>query len=242
MKGRGAEMISSIRELFKVLGSPDAIVVEGYDGVGKGRVLDALSEFYSVTPYRPDYNLWQRHDHRYKDRWKVSGFFWDVYSHFMEGQGKIGHPMLFDRGVMSGAVYAHDDTIAEDYKKLLRDREVLHILVVCDAYSYAKFASMRDPNIPMKKVAEEYQRVLEFTEEYIRLFELADVSYIIYFNSFDDKLSDSIKDKCMSCGHYSYGFCRHPDKNCKVEGYSSRCEKSTDKEVQDINGSEMLSL
>lgn len=69
-------MIKSEKELLDYItyyGPLDAIVVEGYDGVGKGRVLNLLSELFSVIPYRPDYNLWQRHDHRYKDRWKVSG-------------------------------------------------------------------------------------------------------------------------------------------------------------------------
>ena len=53
----------------------DAIVVEGADGVGKGRILNMLQDKLGVTPYRPDYNLWQLYDHRQKDRWKVSGFF-----------------------------------------------------------------------------------------------------------------------------------------------------------------------
>ena len=45
----------------------DAVVVEGYDGVGKGKVLNLLSEFYNVEPYRPDYNLWQKYDLRPQD-------------------------------------------------------------------------------------------------------------------------------------------------------------------------------
>ena len=127
-------MINSEKELLEYItshSSLDAIVVEGYDGVGKGRVLNVLANYYQVVPYRPDYNLWQKYDHRKIDRWKVSGFFWDVYSHFNQGRRNFSAPMLFDRGVISGAVYNKDDNIARDYKKLLRDMRVLHILVTC---------------------------------------------------------------------------------------------------------------
>jgi len=71
-------MITTEKELLSYISSQgklDAIVVEGYDGVGKGRVLNMLSVFYSKIPYRPDYNLWQKHGLEQPDRWKISGFF-----------------------------------------------------------------------------------------------------------------------------------------------------------------------
>ena len=226
-------MIKSEKELLDYIifyGPLDAIVVEGYDGVGKGRVLNLLSDFLSVVPYRPDYNLWQKYDHRNIDRWKVSGFFWDVYSHFnTSGDRKV--PMLFDRGVMSGAVYNHDDTIAEDYKNLLRDMRVLHILVSCDEEDYIKFAEIR------KSISTvDYKIYEEFTEEYKRLFELAGVDYVVYENHYDESLSKQLSNTCEGCGHYNYGYCRHPKINCTVDSGNERCSFSRDKETQDMEG------
>ncbi len=232
-------MIKSEKELLDYIASHgplDAIVVEGYDGVGKGRVLSLLSNFFNVIPYRPDYNLWQRHDHRYKDRWKVSGFFWDVYSHFMEGHSRSGPPMLFDRGVMSGAVYAHDDSIAEDYKKLLRDMRVLHILVTCTEEDFSYFADVRNISHLDYKVCE------DFTNEYKRLFELAGVEYVLYENHYDKSLAERLSSTCAGCGHYSYGYCRHPDINDKTNPDYPRCKLSYDEEVQDKYVAEMHSV
>lgn len=224
-------MIKSEEELLEYIssyGPLDAIVVEGYDGVGKGRILNILSEFLSVTPYRPDYNLWQRHDHRQSDRWKISGFFWDVYSHFMEGHRRIGPPMLFDRGVISGAVYNPDEAIAEDYKSLLRDRKVLHILVTCNEEDYRNFADIR------KSISPDHYRMCEkFTSEYKRLFELAGVEYVLYENHYDEALARRLSETCEGCGHYSYGYCRHPDINDKTDPSCPRCKLSYDEEVQD---------
>lgn len=215
-------------------GHLDAIVVEGYDGVGKGRVLNLLSNVYSVVPYRPDYNLWQKHDHRYKDRWKVSGFFWDVYSHFMEGHERNGSPMLFDRGVISGAVYGHDHTIAEDYKKLLRDMKVLHILVICDKDDFIKFQGVRGIQVESDEIASYQEEYESFTREYVECFNIAGVDYLVYKNEFIEDEADILSKTCAGCGHYSYGICRHPYINRKVNPDNERCFLSKDKETQDM--------
>lgn len=208
----------------------DAIVVEGYDGVGKGRVLEKISELIGVVPYRPDYNLWQKYDHRLTDRWKVSGFFWDVFSHFDFIPRK---PMLFDRGVISGAVYAEDKRIVKDYKTLLRDMRVLHILVTCSESDYEKYQELRGSRLADYSVYEEY------TQRYKEYLEDAGVIYTIYENKYDEGIAAEVADTCAGCGHYSYGDCRHPDINSKVDGHRKRCEKSKDKEVQDRHDAEM---
>lgn len=205
----------------------DAIVIEGYDGVGKGRVLNALSTYYRVTPYRPDYNLWQMFDHRNIDRWKISGFFWDVFSHFNQHMDKV---MLFDRGVISGSVYNDDMTIAMHYKEMLRDMKVLHILVTCSPEDYVKFCKARNPGYTESQLIEECNKFADYTDRYIEALEMAEVDYIIYYNRFDDSVDNSV---CMSCGHYSYGICRHPQINDYVNGNDPRCNLSKDKEVQD---------
>lgn len=216
----------------------DAIVVEGYDGVGKGRILSMLSEEFNVIPYRPDYNFWMRHDHRYADRWKVSGFFWDVFSHFFKNY-TLSKPLLFDRGVISGSVYAKDESIAKDYKALLRDMKVLHILVVCDKEDYYNLVKVRFPDTDEDDTAEMWEEYLEYTNKFIKSLELAEVEYVVFKNTFDDDLAKTLSHTCEGCGHYSYGFCRHPSMNCKVDKTEDRCLLSQDKEVQDINVTEM---
>ena len=215
----------------------DAIVVEGYDGVGKGRVLDLISDFIGVVPYRPDYNLWQKHDHRYLDRWKVSGFFWDVYSHFFRNNENLNTTMLFDRGVLSGAVYNHDDNIAVDYKKMLRGMKVLHILVTCSEEDYKNFADVRDSMSPAH-----YAICKDYTFEYRRLLELSEVDYVVYENHYNQELAKQLSMTCGGCGHYSYGYCQHPDVYKKVNSTDRRCEFSRDEEVQDRDVAEMHCL
>ena len=209
----------------------DAIVVEGYDGVGKGRVLNIISKILGVIPYRPDYNLWQQYDHRQIDRWKVSGFFWDVFSHFNMTTEK---PMLFDRGVISGAVYNKDYTIADNYPKLLKDMKVLHILVTCSEEDYYMFARVRGS---VEKLS--YEECSTYTREYIKCLSRADVEYVIYLNQYNESEVDVLKYTCAGCGHYSYGICRHPIINKEVDPNNSRCSLSEDKEVQDQYDPEM---
>lgn len=229
-------VINSEKELLDLInvyiqGESDAIIVEGYDGVGKGRVLNILSEVLDVTPYRPDYNLWQNYDHRMIDRWKVSGFFWDVFSHFQLSSSRA--PMLFDRGVISGAVYNHDISIAKNYKQLLRDSSVLHILVTCSKWDFIEFQKLRDPSINEFDLGYKWSECTRYTEDYLRCLDIAGVDYIVYDNKFNPDLAEDSKRFCLGCGHYSYGICRHPDKNYKVDPYTERCENSIDKETQD---------
>ena len=223
-------MINTERQLIEVLqgNNYDAIVVEGYDGVGKGKVLSILSELYGVTPYRPDYNLWQKYDLRPEDRWKISGFFWDIFSHFNRYNLPLATPMLFDRGVLSGAVYT-DYRIASDYRYLLRGRYVLHILVTCDEESYYKFAEVRG------KYGASYQEYQKYTQKYKDAIKDSGVEFLIYENHYDENEAEKLAKTCEGCGHYNYGYCRHPLLNMRVDGSTIRCGYSTDSEVQDID-------
>ena len=218
----------------------DAIVVEGYDNVGKGRVLNILSKALDVVPYRPDYNLWQKYDHRPQDRWKVSAFFWDIYSHF-NLPIVVGYPMLFDRGVLSGAVYNNDMRIAQDYLTIIRGKKILHVLVQCSREDYIHFYLERNPTGHSIAGAElTYSKYLEFNKRYEEAIEESHVDYIIYLNQYDPRIATHIKDTCEGCGHYAYGWCRHPQINKEVESSSKRCGLSNDMEVQDV--SEMSEL
>lgn len=208
----------------------DAIVVEGYDGVGKGRVLTLISNLLEIEPYRPDYNLWQKYDHRVIDRWKVSGFFWDVFSHFYRSSDKV---LLFDRGVLSGAVYNEDPRILEDYRKILRNMRVLHILVSCSAQDYLIFQQNRNPNLSADELKESVIKYWRYEMRYRDYLERSGLEYIRYINIYDKKFYEESLNTCLGCGHYNHGVCRHPEINREVDAHSIRCSKSYDSEVQD---------
>ena len=231
------KLIERIKEIYPE--GLDAIVVEGYDGVGKGRLLNTLSDYYEVVPYRPDYNLWQQFDHRKVDRWKISGFFWDVFSHFHNSSG--ANAMLFDRGVLSGAVYNNDMTIADNYKSMLRDMKVLHILVECTEEDFTHFSLLRNSNNTISDIQIEYDKYFYYTCRYHEALTRSGVDYITYWNEYDTSIASDSVDSCIGCGHYNHGICRHPKINREVEGSGYRCSYSTDKEVQDY-GTEMYSL
>lgn len=229
-----------LRRLEEVKGEHyDAIVIEGADGVGKGRILNLLQDILGVTPYRPDYNFWQVYDHRKRDRWKVSGFFWDVWSHFdMHGE-KI---MLFDRGVISGAVYNNDIHIARDYKKLIRGMKVYHILVTCDEESFRAFQFIRNPHISDEEIESLWKDCYEKTNLYKYAFSKSGVDWVEYVNKYDSTVADNLLKTCEGCGHYSYGCCRHPRINHEIPKNNPRCEYAEEKEVQDRDDSEVYSL
>lgn len=231
-----SNLLSTIND---IIWDYDALVVEGYDGVGKGRLLNILSAILDVTPYRPDYNLWQQYDHRPQDRWKASGFFWDIFSHFYHRNSST--PLLFDRGILSGAVYNNDMSIARDYPNLLRDMKVLHIIVtVPSEEEFIKLQEIRDKNYV--HTPENWENCLEYTNRYIKALEISGLDGVIYYNRFLDSESDRLAKICEGCGHYSYGWCRHPDNNCLVDKDQPRCILSEDKEVQDRNVNEVHSM
>lgn len=229
-------MICSDQQLLDYIdehkGEYSAIIVEGYDGVGKSRVLSLLSDHLGVTPYRPDYNFWQQYNLTQPDRWKMSGYFWDIYSHFFKDiPEKV---MLFDRGMLSGAVYSHDTRIAKDYKKITRDASILHILVTCSNVDYLRFQEVRGGKTP-EEIREQWTKFLEYTAMYRDLLETYDLTHIVYKNKYKEDLSDSLVETCEGCGHFSYGWCRHPIINCQVNPKQHRCNLSYDKEVQDVD-------
>lgn len=232
------EHSSLIKDYIREKGHLDAIVVEGYDGVGKGRILSELSTVLGVTPYRPDYNLWQSHELKKTDRWKISGYFWDIYSHFNTSSDKV---LLFDRGILSGAVYNDDISIAYHYKDITRDMKILNILVTCDTESYIKFQKLRNPEIDEDTIKVEYLAYREYTDRYLKVFKIAGADYIVFHNKFDSSIAEDTSDKCKGCGHYNHGWCRHPVMNCIVDENNKRCNLANTKEVQDID-TEMYSL
>ena len=140
--------------------------------------------------------------------------------------------MLFDRGVISGAVYNNDPRIAEDYKFLLKDMNVLHIFVSCDMEDYMKFQKVR--GITGDSANSQLAEYLDYNERYKEFFRISGVPFITYHNKFNCTLAKELLNSCGGCGHYSYGVCRHPIQNgTPVDPLQKRCKFSKDKEVQD---------
>ena len=95
--------------------NPDVIIVEGYNGVGKSRVIDYLQNLLDVHAYRPDYVGWFRKVPR-DSRWIASLAFLDIVKN---QEFKLDHKLLLDRGFLSGAVYNNDMELAIVYKDFL---------------------------------------------------------------------------------------------------------------------------
>ena len=216
----------------------NAIIVEGYDGVGKGRVLNRLSECYDVIPYRPDYKFWDQFGLNREDRWKISGYFWDIFSSFYPHL-VVNRPMLFDRGVISGIVYNEDERLLKCYKEhLLRDEVhlVIHVYVTCTEEDYIKFLEARNPTISDIEKADELMKFKKYDKDYKRVLKESGINYVVFMNYFDKSIYKKSQECCLGCGHYCYGKCMHPDNYMnQVDKYTPRCSRSTDPEVQDVS-------
>lgn len=207
--------------------NPDIIVVEGYNGVGKSRVLEALQENYQVGVYRPAYNGWANALPKHY-RWSIFASFVDVINslHLTDFEGA---PLLFDRGFFS-AIY-NDVDLIKYYKSVIKDLKVLQILVTCDEESYNKFLSVRDSEKNLS-----YEECSKVTEEYRKAFNSVDAWYVEFINVYDESIGKIHESTCRGCGHYNIGdsCCKHPAcKNKKVSPDDSRCSLSKEKEVQD---------
>lgn len=207
---------------------PDVIVMEGYNAVGKGLVTEQLLETMNYKVYRPDYNSWvQRLPREY--RWVIFSSVFDVLSNLGE---EFSNVVLFDRGIFSGIVYNNDMSLTEYYKSIIKNFRVLHILVTCSEEDYNKFLKVRNASKELN-----YENYAEYTERYIKAFQLAGADYIEYENIFMDTLN--YQDTCAGCGHYTShdNRCHNPIaiKNGihNVSHDRVRCEYSSQREVQD---------
>lgn len=221
---------NDIKELlhYTEIVMPDIIVVEGYNGVGKSRVLESLQEYYNVGVYRPAYNGWTNALPKHY-RWSIFASFVDVINslHLTNFEGP---PLLFDRGFFS-AIY-NDVDLIKYYKDIIKDLKVLQILVTCDEESYYKFLSVRD-----SKKTLSYEDCSKFTEEYRKAFSSVSATYVEFLNSYDESIGKIHASTCRGCGHYNIGdsCCKHPAQmNKEVSPHDPRCSLSKDKEVQDI--------
>lgn len=205
---------------------PQIIVVEGYDGVGKGTLIENLSIFLpEVKVYRPDYNFWTKHQLPKSHRWAINAAYLDILK---QTGTELKSPILFDRGMLSGMVY-NDRSLSEDYKSLIKGLNVFHIIVRCDESSFYKFKGVRgvDDN-------SDYRTCKNYTDHFIVLAREMRIKFAIFDNDYDESFGALASVSCQGCGHYNRGKCENPDvPYTEVSPYQKRCEFSTRKEVQD---------
>lgn len=212
------------------------IVVEGWDCVGKSFILDSLSKSLGAPVYRPNYNYWQDHQLPQSLRWMIGAGIFDLIS---SKSIRIENQLLIDRGILSGMVYT-SPAVGVGYKDLLDsfprvedgfpvNYNVLHVIVSTDEDSFNKFNELRGSG-----VKSDYATVAMKTQLFIDYARLLKLNYIKVMNKYDLGYAEKVRDKCGSCGHYSYGKCKHPSQDGKrVTPFQDRCELSKDLEVQD---------
>lgn len=201
------------------------VVVEGYDCVGKGRVIEELSKKLDAKVYRPNYNFWESHTLPRSLRWVIGASILDYFSNTV----KPDECIIFDRGMLSGAVYNNDSDVMIGYSDLIKNLKVLHVLVTTDKASYERFAELRGEK------SKSYRVYLRYEGAFQNLIEENKLYYYPFINQYDEEYADSVGDTCQSCGHYSHNKCNNPKHIKSVKPTDHRCENSKDKEVQDRN-------
>lgn len=219
--------IDSLRRFLSEY-KPKYIVLEGYNAVGKGRLIEQITEVFNYRVYRPDYSGWIRKLPR-EYRWCIFSSFMEIVS---STNTSSATPILFDRGIFSGIVYNKDYQLAEYYPSIVKDSRVLHILVTCSREDYDKFLKVRNSSKELS-----YEDYLDYTKRYRKAFQLAGADYIEYVNTFDEGLH--YEDTCAGCSHYtSYNNkCGNPiaiqNGIRNVSPNRKRCKYSVEREVQD---------
>lgn len=215
---------SQITELCELIETNKyhVVVVEGYDCVGKGRVIEELSKKLGAKVYRPNYNFWESHALPRSFRWVIGASILDYFSNTVKPDEHI----IFDRGMMSGAVYNDDFELLIGYRDLIENLKVLHVLIEASSQSRKKFEEIRGEKPDPTK----YLRYQHMFEDLIVCYKLD--SYL-FVNEYEEEYAKSVEETCQSCGHYSHNKCNNPKHVKSVKPTDPRCEDSKDKEVQD---------
>lgn len=206
----------------------NVIVVEGFDGVGKSTFIQGLLDSLGAQVYRPDYTYWQSMSLPDHYRWVIGASFFD----FMRTESiQLTKPLIIDRGILSAMVY-NSPKLGKNYKSLLEKSKlsVLHLIVTTDAESYKEYCRLRNSETP----APDYEIVASKTKLFIDYANLLGIDFMTINNKYSESYGRLVEGKCGSCGHYSYGICKHPlNSGMKVSPNMPRCSESSQKEVQD---------
>lgn len=218
--------VSTMEELFGLVSDDLGLaIVEGYDGVGKGRIIRELVYNFGWKVYRPDYRYWNNHLDT-KKRWLIMRAFMDLMK-----ITKMEDTILLDRAMMSGAVYAEDVSIAHEMSARIKDldMDVLHILVTTDKDSYYKMQGVQlGEEIPRMP----YSLCEKFTDRYRRYMDEAGIKYVEFNNSFNVKVGNKSMGRCGGCDSWNLlrqeydsqkmvGHCAHWDREMPEDG--DRC-------------------
>lgn len=206
----------------------DVIVVEGYDGVGKSTFIRGLLDTLGAKVYRPNYNYWQTVGLAPDQRWIIGASFFDFVN---SGTIDFHRPLIIDRGILSAMVY-NSPRLGKGYLQLIKDSNlsVLHVIVSTDRDSYDQYKKMRG----VEGAVVPYEVVVQKTKLFVDYAVLLGLDYLTVSTKYSEDYARLVRGKCGSCGHYSYGVCKHPlHEGQVVSADQDRCDESTQKEVQD---------
>ena len=201
-------------------GDYDAILVEGYECVGKGRLIEALSEKLKMNVYRPTYDFIRTELPR-QYRWIIN---WSYFDILRKTPGSLHKPIIFDRSMVSAAVYNCDRSLMKELATVSSGFKVLCVLVSAPVGDYEKFAEVRgtSPN------RAEY---LEFLNRFYNYLDHSGIESAEFLNTFDEEYAKKVSGTCASCDHYDVKFCTHPAVHTAMEPTTPVCEHSKDKGV-----------
>lgn len=220
---------SSLEKVVNLIQENDyrIVIVEGYDCVGKGRVINYLRQRLPDNYYyRPPYHTWAKLVDK-TSRWAICATMMEMFQTF----GYPFHTLILDRGSVCGAVYHPTEALKETLPNIFDGLSIFHILVVTDEFSFTQFQTVRNSKEILK-----YEDCLEITNRYQQCLEELDHPYIIFQSFYEDSYAELSKRTCQGCGHYADGICV----NCHslyfkqvVPPNQKRCNKSSKKEAQD---------
>lgn len=200
-------------------GGYDAILVEGYDCVGKGRVIEELSKRLFLPVYRPTYDYIRNNLPR-EYRWIINWSYFDI----IKKTGVLRRPLIFDRSMISAAVYNSDRRIMRELENVSKGMKILCVLVTVPLGDYPKFAEVRG----MSPNRVEY---IEYLNRFYSYLDESSIEYTGFLNRFDEEYSKKVSGTCASCDHYDGKECTHPKVHAPKDPSTPLCEYSKDKGV-----------
>lgn len=197
------DLVCKILKSSSILSPVSSIIVEGYDCVGKGRLIDELSSKLNMPVYHPDYSF--LHDRLPREyRGLVNWSYFDIMRVvYPPDQTFIKDPVIFDRGMVSAAVYNEDPSLLDEYSKKIEGYNVIHILVTARDKDYIKYAELRGEVPDVDKYYTYTGRFYEYLESY-------DLKYFVFVNPYDDEYAASEEVLCDDCKNYNFPNCLHP--------------------------------
>lgn len=151
--------------------------------------------------YQPDYSFlydFLPREYRGIVNWSYFDIMRKVYP--PEKKLHIPDPVLFDRGMVSAAVYNKDHTILDEFVKKIDGYNVVHILVTALFKDYERYSTARgkEPDL---------DRCQEYTGRFYDYLEMYKIKYYTMINPYDDTYEGTNTSKCDDCMDYHFPNC-----------------------------------